>query len=153
MDDVHLISATPVVDTSIYASGDAMHAAQMQFDVSNFRDAGGFVLDQVMIADKDKEAANVDLVLFSATVANQTINTAFAPTDTELATIVAVVSLTTHVAFSDNGLTYARDLGIPIKLPKSSANQILYGFLVARATPTYTAAADLKVTLGLRAAR
>lgn len=152
-DAVHLVSVTPTIDTSIYASGDAMHAAPMEFDASMFRDAGGFILDQVLIVDNDKEVANVDLILFSADLADQTINNPFDPSDAELATAIAAVSVTTHFSFNDNSLSVARDLGIPIRMGRTATTGTIYGFLVARATPTYTAATDLKVTLGLRAVR
>lgn len=152
MDDVLNVSATPTVDTNIYASGDLI-GTKMEFDVGQFRDAGGFILDSVTLVDQAKQSANVDLVLFNADPSGTTFtdNAAFDVADADMSKICAVVSLTTHVTFNDNSLSIARDQGIPIKLGKSLASQRLYGALVARATPTFAAATDVRVTLGVRA--
>lgn len=151
MDAVHIISAVPTLDTSPYATGDALHAAAMAFDVSSFRDLGGVLLEQVLIADKAAQAANLELVLFNALPADQTFNVAYNPSDAESFSVIAVVPLTTHFSYSGNSITVARNLAIPIKLDRGATSQIVYGCLVSRGSPTY-AAASLKAVLSFRSA-
>jgi len=150
---IHVVSASPTVDTSAYGSGDLIGAAALQFPIPRFR-AEGCLLEYVQIIDQAKQSANVDLVLFGSDPSGTTFsdNAAFDIADADMAKIVALVSVTTHFAFSDNSASNARGLGIPIFLDPTAASQILYGALVARATPTFAAGTDVRVTLGLRAA-
>lgn len=148
---VRIVSATPTLDTNAYGSGDLV-GTKMTFDLSAFRAAGGnVVLESVLIRDLAKQSANLDLVLFSSdpTASTLTDNAAFDPHDTDLAAVVAVIPITTHNAYNDNGISYARNLAIPLNLDVTDASLNLYGVLVARATPTY-AASDLRVNLTVR---
>jgi hypothetical protein len=148
MDTVHRVSATPVIDTNQYASGDVL-GALMTFSVAALRDAGGVVLDQVLIRDKSKQQANVDLVLFDADPTNSTFtdNQAMAVHANDMAKVIGAISVTTHVPFNANSISLAKGTGLLVKAPEK-----VYGLLVARATPTYAALA-LQVELGFRAAR
>lgn len=148
MESVLTVSQAPVVDTAIYASGDLL-GTLMTFNVASARDTGGLVLDQVLIRDAAKQQANVDLVLFDADPSNTTLtdNAAVAIHASDLSKVIGVVSLTTHVAFNANGISLAKAVGLLVMVPEK-----LYGLLVARATPTYAAAADLTVVLGFRKA-
>lgn len=146
------ISAVPTVDTNIYGSGDLL-GTKMSWDISALRDAGGLILDTVLIADAAKQVANVDLLLFGSNPASTTFtdNAAVAIHADDLAKIIAGVSLTTHISFNANSITVGRALGITIPFPPGNVG-LIYGCLISRATPTYAAATNLRVTLGLRAA-
>lgn len=146
-----ILTATPTLDGgNAYATGDRMHTAAMQFNLAHLRDYPDVWLEQVLIADKAAQSANIDLALFSAAIADGTINNAFDPSDAELLTLVGIVSITSHFAFSDNGASALRDIHLPLSPVFSASGAILYGMLIARASPTY-AASDLQVSLSFRA--
>jgi hypothetical protein len=149
---VHTVSVTPTVDTAAFATGDII-GTKMAFNVMPFKDRGGCILDQVMIADLAKQALAIDLVLFGTDPAATTFteNAAGDVDDADLSKVIGVVSLTTHVALNDNGLTYARGIGLPIRIAPDH-NGMIYGVLVARGSLDYVAATDVTVTLAFRAA-
>jgi hypothetical protein len=138
------VSATPTIDTNIYAAGDTVGTLMTFSGTCLFRTGKGEVLGG-LIFDKDKEAADLDLVCFNSTPAGTfTDNAAFDPTDAGLAAIQGSISFTTHKAFSDNGISVATGMVDPVQC---DADGKLYCYLVSRGTPTYTSASDLTVVL------
>jgi len=139
-------SASPTISTSVYAAGDAIGGLLEWTDAVRVS-GGSAILQSVTIVDKDSERAAMDLVLFDATFTAPTDNAAFDPTDAELAGVVGVVPIYSgdYSAFSDNAVAHRSGLGMPLVLAGTS----LFGALVARSTPTYTATTDLSVILGI----
>lgn len=137
------IAVTPTISTAVYAAKDAV-GGLMEF-ANAVRDSGGSgVLQTVVVVDRDQERASMDLVLFRTSITAPTDNAAFDPTDTELADCVGVIPIYTadYSDFNDNAVA-SRYAGLPFTCSGTS----LYGVLVARAAPTYTATNDLIVTL------
>lgn len=141
--DTRFIQATPTVDTAIYAPGETVGTLMTFTAACNVRTDRGEVLG-VKIFDKDKEAADLDLVLFRSTPAGTfTDNAAFDPTDAGLLAITANISVTDEAAFSDNGMSFKTEIVRPIRC----TDGVAYGYLVSRGTPTYTSASDLTVQI------
>lgn len=149
------VTAAPVVDTAINASGDTL-GGLLTFTGAIFASNGLAKLKAVRITDTSKQSANVDLLLFSAnpTGSTFTTNAATAIVAADLPKIVTCINITTHSAFSATGLSYARGLDEKIfsATPVSGVGQMtftLYGALIARATPTYAATSALNVYLDI----
>jgi len=154
MDKMTTISKTTSNSTQAYSSGDVV-GGKMTFDLSAIRgDKGAIELDSVVIQDKSTQGADLDLVLFTEDISTGTTltdNSAFAPADADLANVAAVVSVTSHAAFSANGVSQANDLKKPIKFGGPNSDMTLYGVLVSRGTPTYSGSTnELTVNLAAR---
>lgn len=141
-----LVSATPVMATAgAYISGDAV-GTKFSF-ASALRITGGTgVLKSVKIADKAKQNATLDLILFrSDPTAGVTDNQPFDPADADILEIVAAVQVSSWYSFNDNSYGQAE-----CSIDVASDSQDLFGVLVSRGAPTY-AAGDLQVTIGILA--
>ena len=143
-----LIPATPTISAaSIYAAKDAIGGI-MTFANAARVSAGGGVIESVTLVDKDQELSPIDLVLFSATVAGTaTDNSPFDPTDADLANFIGTVPFLAgdYADFTDNSAATRSGIGLAYTCAATS----LFGVLVARATPTYTATSDITVILGV----
>ncbi len=155
LDSVFIPQATPTVTTgSAYASGNLVGNAALQFKITPFQEVRGCaILEQLLIMDQDKQASNYDLVLFNQLPPNTSFNdkAAFDVNSADMATVLAVLSATTQVAFANTGATKAGQLSTPIKLPPAGAGGewIIYGALITRSTPNFTHANGLVVSLSL----
>lgn len=153
-DSVRVLNLTVgTVTAGIYGAKDLI-GGKMSFDVSAFDSSDGcMILEQVLVIDQAMQSANVDLVLFASNPSATTFtnDASLDIADADMAKICAVVSVTTHHAFTDNGISGARELSIPINVGVVSGTRTLYAALVARSTPTFAASTDVSVTLGLRA--
>jgi hypothetical protein len=140
------IAFTPTIDTSAYAAGDAVGGLLTFSNAARFS-GGGVRLKKVLLVDKDQEMAPYDLVLFKVTFTATADQAAFDPSDADLANIAAVVRIEpgSYANFTDNAVGASRDLDIPILLDGTS----LFGQLVTRGTPTYSASSDLTVILSI----
>lgn len=143
------VSQTPTVTAGAYSANDAV-GGMMTFvnaGASGVDVEQGVILDSVIVTDKGKQDALLDLVLFNQGFTATADNGAFTIVDTDLPNIVAVVAISTYYDAADNSVAFARNLGIP--LPLAIPGSALYGQLVTRGTPTYASASDLAVTLGI----
>ena len=138
------VHITPFVDvgvnTDIYASGDALGAVTSFSNIPQHA-----VIHSVIVIDRDSENVNLDIVLFRSSIAGSAANAAFAPSDAELSTCVGSVLVDTWKAFSTNSLGVVDNVGLPYWTPSGT----LYFQCVTRGTPTYTAATDLLIALGI----
>ena len=144
--DTRFISQTPTVSTApAYSAIDTIGSLLTFAGACNLRTNHAEVIG-VQVFDKSKQGTDMDLVLFSATPAGTfTDNAAFAPSNASMLTIVAVIPITTHKPFSANGISQAANIIYPVVC--SSTDHALYGYLVSRGTPTYSATADLTVQI------
>ncbi len=96
------------------------------------------------IMDRDQERADMDLVLFDAAPTVAADNAPFDPTDAETLTSIGWISIGGGYFsdFTDNSIAHI-DLDMAYVLAATS----IYGVLVSRSTPTYTATTDLVVSL------
>lgn len=128
------------VDTAIYASGDALGEKN---SFPNVPEHGTIMA--VNVIDRDSEAVNLDLVLFSRDIAGSADNAAFAPSDAELSDCQGAVLVDTWKTFSTNSLGSESNVALPYWAPTGS----LYFQCVTRGTPTFTATTDVLVQLGI----
>ncbi len=138
-DTVQIISATPTLDTSAYASGDLMCGITT---LANVFDIGGGVLHSVVVKDKDAQAGAFDIVLIESSTlpgSTLTLNAAFAPADADLDSILGVVNITgaDYASWSANALATKTSIGL-LLAPKSSEKN-LYFVLVSKDAKTYSA--------------
>lgn len=140
-------SVTPVIDTNIYAAGDAV-GGKLSFTGAVKDTVKSGIISNIMITDLDKEAADLDVIFFNADPTGTTFtnNAALDIADADLSKIVCTVSVTTDMAFADNGTSYLNNINCPFYLASGTT---LYGALVARGTPTYTSVSDLVVRVGI----
>lgn len=141
------LSQTPTISAaSAYTAGDAVGGL---LTFSNAARSSGFPIRvaDVTVIDKDSENAALELVLFDRTFTASTDNAVFAPSDADLANCIGVIEIATtdYHTFSTNSAA---------RWPETTANPgltavlngtDLFGQLVTRGTPTYTATSDLIV--------
>ena len=137
------VSVTPTITAAgIYASGDAV-GGLLTFANAARVSGGSIVIEAATIIDNDSEVATLELILFDQTFTPTADNAAFDPTDADLANVIGVVPFSTYQTFADNSITHRSALGLACKLAGTS----LFGQLVVRGTPTYTATSDITVIL------
>lgn len=130
-----VVSATPTLDTLIYASGDSLHTAVLSFANAVRVSGGSGVVDKLIVVDKDLQSAAGELWLFSASVTPAAANAAHSISDADAALCVGVIPFGTYYASALNSVSVAKD----IRLPFTVAATTLFGIAVTRGTPTYTA--------------
>ena len=145
MSRILVVSQTPTIDTSIYASGDAI-GGLLTFNFSGSDTGYQGVITKIVVIDKASQAAPLDLILFDRTFTATADQAPFDPTDADLANCIGHISIaaTDYVAFNDNSVaskTSGRQLPFYFLL---NTGQI-FGQLVVRSAPTYAAATDLTV--------
>lgn len=131
----HFVSQTPVVSNAVaYAAGDLV-GGKLTF-ANALRKSTGLITG-ALVLDKDKQGADLDLIIFSADPTGTTFtdNGVFAPATADLANIVAVVQITADSAFSANGVSFNQNISVPVY---TAAGGNLYGALVTRSAQTYT---------------
>lgn len=138
------LQVTPTISTTAYAAKDNV-GGLMTFANAVRASGGTCRIEAAQLVDKDQERADLDLVLFDRTITAPTDNAAFDPTDTELGYVVGVVPFGAgdYFDFNDNAVAHIGGLGLAAALNGTD----LFGVLVARTTPTYTATSDIVVTL------
>lgn len=142
-----VVEAAPVVDTSAYATGELIGG---KLTLANATASSTFtgIISNVVIIDKDKEGADLDVVFFDTnpTATTFTDQAAFDPDDVDLLNIICTVSVTTDVSFSDNGMSYANNVNCPFR---TTDNSTIYAAIVSRGSPTYTSSSDLLLRVGI----
>jgi len=141
------ITQTPTISTGIYAAGDAL-GGLLTF-ANAVRVAGGSgVITKVVIVDYDQERTPVDLVLFNQTFTATADNAAFDPSDADLANVIGYIDVaaTDYANFVDNSVA-AKSSGLRMPFPITLVGTSLFGQLVVRSAPTYTAVTDISVRL------
>lgn len=142
------IAVIPTVSVSpAYTAGDSIGG---KISLANaVRAAGlGGTISSVVISDKGKQSAPIDVVFFIADPSNSTFtdNGALTINDTDLIQIIGVVPISSWSSFVDNSVGYSNGLGIAFKIATGTT---LYACLVNRGTPTYTATTDIQLTVGI----
>lgn len=141
------ITLHPTVDTNIYASGDLI-GGKNTLSLAVRRNYGSGIINRIEVIDQSKNSANLDVVFFTTNPTNTTFtdNAAFDPHDTDSPFIICAANVTTHLAYADNSSSYSNQ-SCAFKLTEQS--QKLYMAIVARSTPTFTAATDLWVRVSI----
>lgn len=151
-----VLSATPTISASpVYSTGDSV-GGLLSFTNAVAYSGGSGVIENVIIKDLAKQDAELDLILFDTNPTNTTPtdNAALDIHDTDLATVIAIINISTYADFSDNSVGQSYPVGgLPFKLTTGTT---LYGLLVNRTetspptTPQYSTTSDITVRLVIR---
>lgn len=136
------VSVTPTISTGIYAAKDAV-GGLMTFSNAARASGGSIVIEAATIIDNDQEMTGLELVLFDRTFSAAADNAIFAPSDADLLNVVGVVKFSDWADFSTNSIATRSGLGLAAKLNGTD----LFGQLLTRGTPTFTATSDITVVL------
>lgn len=135
-----VLSATPTLDTLAYASGDSLHTTVMTFNNVNPNGAGASLSGTVRgltIIDKDAQGIALELWLYDTAITPAAANNAHSISDADAAHCLGIISVPSANWFASAlnkiGSVYTIDL------PFQTADGKLYGHMVTRGTPTYTA--------------
>jgi len=147
--DRRIFDITPTVDTSIYASGDAIDGLQTLTEAVNSADQSG-IIEHITLIDGDGQDAALDLLFYEAAVADGTDNAAYAPTLLVLKQSLGTVSIL--AADYDN---YGANGNVATVKPnfffQMENSQNLFFQIVSRGTPTYAAATNVKLRFIIKA--
>jgi hypothetical protein len=150
-----------LVGTSIYAAKDAIgddgasNISTILFSNVLCRESRTGRITAVALSDASDNAVEYDLLLFtSAPGGTFTDNNPADPTDADLLLMMPVINLasTDHFSFNDNGISSLSSLNssaYSLTKDATTGSYNLYGVLVSRGTPTYTADTDVKVRLAV----
>ena len=142
------LTATPTISAAgIYAAGEAV-GGLLTFTGAVDGTVLSGTITKVVIVDDDNEKSPLELVLFDRTFTATADNAAFDPTDADMENCIGVVFITTaaYSSFNDNSVATVVDQPLDIVLAGTS----LFGQLITRGTPTYTATTDITVKLVIR---
>jgi hypothetical protein len=140
------LSASPTVDTAIYASGDLI-GGKLSFTSAVLASAGGGEILNCLLADQAKQDAEIDLVLFDADPTGTTFTdqAALDIADADLTKIIGIYRFSDYADFADNAIAQVT-LASGFKLASGTT---LFGALVSRGTPTYVAGTDVTVRISV----
>jgi hypothetical protein len=142
------------VDTAIFAAGDAMHSTVItlancfQGSVPHAR------IEGVTIVDQANQKSAIDLLFFSANPSNTTVtvNAALDVADADLDDYFLghiSIAATDYASLADNAYGTKQNISLPV-YPSAQGVRSLYCIVVARGTPTYAAATDLRIKLSFK---
>lgn len=137
------ISQTPAITTSLYTIHDAVGGLLTFANAARVTGGSGYITGVTLI-DNDKENVEYDLVLFDRTFTATADADTFAPSDADLANSIGTITVTAadYKSFSANAVAT-----VECRRPYVALGTSLFGQLVVRGAPTYTAATDLTVEI------
>ena len=143
---IRSVRKTFTVNTSAYASGDALHAGVIEFDKCfQYGSKTGRVVG-ACLTDLDNKNTDLTVCLFSGDLPNTTvtINAALDIHDTDLLKLLGTfkISSADYDGFADNTQA-TKELSIPVV----SENSSLFVILKSRDTDTWTTTTALTLTL------
>lgn len=147
------VSVTPTVDTSAYGAGDQL-GSEMIIDpgITDDGAADAYVIQSIVVTDKAKQSASIDLVFFDDSVTIASDNAAADFTDAQLvANCLGYVNVGTYSDFNDNSVGTARNVGLQLKQATAGGDGKIYCYAVSRGTPTYVSTTDLTFKFDLAA--
>lgn len=149
--DGDVVTVTPVLDTSAYASGDLLSDTITCGSIVD-QAGGDVILDSITIIDEDAQGVKLYVILTSASTSMGTINGAPNISDANARNIIGYVTVLTtdYITVSGTKIATIRNIGLHCKA--AAGSQILYmALLNETGTPTFTAS-GVKVKLGFRQA-
>lgn len=143
-----LIQKPLTVTTSAYSANDSIGGLQ-SVEASRLQKGSELVINSITIADAASQKAAMNVIFFKANPADSTIddNDAIAIDDADLLEIIGFVAITAddYIDFADNSVACVTTIGLPV----DSDSNTFYFAIQAVGTPTYAAATDVQVTIGL----
>ena len=151
-----LVSATPVIDTNIYASGDQL-GGLMVFENTVDEQSGTGTIMSVSILDGDSQNAAIDILFFDAIpTITSSDNAALDISDSEMASkFLGAVSFAAsdYKSLAANSYATSRTVGLFLRSTTRSVTNLtgtnVYAVLQSRGTPTFSGAGKLTVKLGI----
>ena len=136
------ITQTPTLTTAAYTANDAVGTLLTFADAAN-RTGGGGVITDVVIVDDAGQDAELELWLFDTTFL-ATDAAAFAPAEASLHNVISIIKSTDGV-WAAAGTASVNNIKEVLRYDCTGTS--IFGHLVCRGTPTYTAADDLTVRI------
>lgn len=140
-----IISQTPTITAGAYSINDAV-GGLLTFANAARVSAGGGIIKNVLIIDDAGQDAALELWLFSQTFTAMADNAAWAPSEADLENLICIIP-------SSDGAWFAA--GTPSVTAIESSQRFnltgtsLFGQLVTRGTPTFSATDDLTIKAAL----
>jgi hypothetical protein len=134
-----VISVTPTLDTSIYASGDTLFVATAISGAVRANDLRSN-LASIAVVDKDDQKPAVRLLFFKAAVTFGTLNAAPSISDSDAANYLGHydIAAADYVDLGGVSVACARNVGLLLEAASGTTNVYVAGMLTA-GTPTHTA--------------
>lgn len=137
---------TPVLDTSVYASGDVLF---VPIAFNGARVAGGrSYLQSLVVVDSDDQGNPMEFYFFSEAVTLGTLNAAPSISDADALKFLGMVSVSTGDWIDLGGVRVATLRGIGLMMVPKSDSTNLYVAGITRSTPTHTAS-GLQLSAGM----
>jgi len=143
--DGDTIVVTPVVTAGAYVANDAVGGV-MEFANAAKESGGGGVIKDVLIVDDAGQDVELELWLFSGSIAAVGDNNPWAPAEDALHSLVGIVSTADGAWFAAGTPSAAR---VEASQRYDLTGTSLFGQLVTRGAPTFAATDDVTVILGL----
>lgn len=149
-----IVSATPTLDTSAYASGDRVGSV-IEFALAMDDSSGTGTVVSLVILDKAAAGSALSLMLFNdLPVVASADNAAIDISDAEMVKCIGVIPIATtdYVTTASNSVATVRNVNLEIGATKSADNSTgrsIYGVLKSGGSPTY-AASSLVLKLGVK---
>ncbi len=140
-----ILTQTPTVTAGAYTAGDAVGGLLTFTNAARTSGAGGIIKSVVLVDDAGQDA-EMELWLFDTTITAISDNAAWALTEAELHTCIAVIS-TTEGTWRATGTPSVCDIEVSRGYTCTGTN--LFGQLVTRGTPTFAATDDVTVRIQL----
>jgi hypothetical protein len=140
-----VVTINPTLDTSAYALGDVFFV-QNTIANASIENTGYGVIESVVVVDKDDVAPAFTIVFFDASVTVQTVNTAWAVSDSDMANAIGMMSFVT-ADYKDFGSNRMAQQNIYLPYNCASGTSI-YCAAYADAASTMTAS-GLTIRIGL----
>lgn len=144
-----LVTVTPTISTSIYASGDEVGGLMTFTSILPDAVLGGQIVSAAIV-DKAAQNAALDLFIYDRSITVAADNAATSVSDADALFCQGVISFSAgnYASPGANSIAVRSGVGIAVK---ANASGHLYGHLVVRGTPTYAATSDIQVTLAVKA--
>ena len=141
---ITIVQTPTVTAAGAYTAGDAVGGLLTFANAGDASYSSG-VIDAVIVIDKDSEDVALELHLFNVTFTATADNAAFDPSDADLANYIGYIEIGTgdYTAFNDNSVACVKNQNLQFNLVDAGTS--LFGQLVTRGTPTYTATTDITV--------
>lgn len=150
MEIIYSAQVVPVINTAIYASGDALGGLLTLNNICE-ESRGSMMVGGIVLADLAKLNIATDVIFFSANPSLTTItnNSPLDIADGDITKVIGAVNIAAgdYFSFNDNSVAVVKNVNLPIKKTVAWDTRNVYCCLVTRGTPTYVSVSDLTLTV------
>lgn len=148
-----VVSVTPAVDTAVYANADVLFIST-EVPSAMVESGGSARLESVEVLDAGNQKVTFDLLFFDSapTLSFGSLNGPYALNDVDLALVLGKVSVLNadYVSTGNAASAEATYKNIQLMLKSGARSKSLYiGGVIRAGTPTFPAATNLTIRLGL----